>query len=69
MDNDGNPLNDGADYSHVEVSHIIPCSLTKVEQDGTIDDPKKAAITILNMFDLGVVHLIEGTDMNRPYTP
>ena len=32
-----------------------------------MDDPKKAAITILNMFDLGVVHLIEGTDINRPY--
>lgn len=69
-DDDGNALGDGDDYSHVEVSHIIPWSLTKVEQQpdgGTMDDPKKAAITILNMFDLGVVHLIEGTDINRPY--
>jgi len=28
---------------------------------------RKAAIAILNMFDVGVIHLIEGTDINRPY--
>jgi len=68
LDDNGDPLIAGHDYSHVEVSHIIPYSLTRVErQDGTIDNPKKAAITILNMFDLGVVHLIEGPYMNRPY--
>jgi len=27
----------------------------------------KAAIAILNVFDIGVIHLIEGTDINRPY--
>jgi hypothetical protein len=30
-------------------------------------DFRKATIAILNMFDIGVIHLIEGTDINRPY--
>ncbi|KAK0654984.1 hypothetical protein B0T16DRAFT_450731 [Cercophora newfieldiana] len=30
-------------------------------------DFRKAAIAILNMFDVGVIHLIEGTNINRPY--
>jgi hypothetical protein len=30
-------------------------------------ESKKAAIAILNMFDSGVMHMIEGTDMHRPY--
>ncbi len=28
---------------------------------------RKAAITILNMFDVGVIHIIKGTDIDRPY--
>jgi hypothetical protein len=30
------------------------------------NESRKAAIAILNMFDIGVIHLIEGTDINRP---
>lgn len=29
-------------------------------------DLKKATIAILNMFDVGVIHLIEGNDIDRP---
>ncbi|KAK0730878.1 hypothetical protein B0H67DRAFT_653351 [Lasiosphaeris hirsuta] len=65
VDNDGDPLF-GNTYAHVEVAHIIPYGLTK-SGDGMLDEPKQSAIIILNMFDLGVVHLIEGTDINRPY--
>lgn len=46
--------------------HIIPYSLTKAN-DRKLDEERKAAIVILNMFDLGVVHLIKGTEINRPY--
>lgn len=66
VDDDGNDLTDSDTYQYVEVAHIIPCSLTKAD-DGRIDGTKKAAIMILNMFDHGVVHLLEGPDMNRPY--
>jgi len=31
------------------------------------DDAKKAALSILSMFDHGIIHLIEGTDIDRPY--
>lgn len=68
VDDDGNPFTESDDFEFLQVAHIIPYSLTKVEQqDGTIDEAKQAAIAILNMFDHGVVHLVEGTDMNRPY--
>lgn len=33
-DDDGNVLNPHDEYSHLEVAHILPFSLTKVEEDG-----------------------------------
>ncbi|KAK0655296.1 hypothetical protein B0T16DRAFT_317501 [Cercophora newfieldiana] len=66
-DDDGNVLNpERDDYSHLEVAHILPFSLTKVEGGGELSESKKAAIAILNMFDIGVIHLIEGVDIDRP---
>jgi len=65
VDDHGNPLA-GNTFAHVEVAHIIPYSLTK-SGDGRLDEAKQSAIIVLNMFDLGIVHLIEGTDMHRPY--
>jgi hypothetical protein len=56
----------GNTTTHVEVAHIIPYGLTKSE-DGGLDETKQSAIIILNMIDHGVVHLIEGADINRPY--
>jgi len=50
------------------VAHIIQCGLIRVkDSDSRIGEGKEAAIKILNMFVLGVVHLIEGYDINRPY--
>jgi len=67
IDDVGDPLI-GSDYQTVKVAHIIiPYALTKAGVDGRIDEAKKTAIAILNMFDLGVVHLIEVTEINRPY--
>jgi len=51
-DDDGNPLGAIDTYGYLEVAHIIPHALT--------------ALAILNMFDNGVIYLIEGTDINRP---
>lgn len=66
VDDDGSPLA-GESLEYLQVAHIIPYALTKANDDGQIDEPRRAAITILNMFDLGVVYLLEGVDMNRPY--
>src|SRR3569833_3386642 len=46
-------------YSFHERS-VVSADLEKSES-------KKAAIAILNMFDVDVIHLIEGDDINRPY--
>lgn len=68
VDDDGNPLAMDEIYDFLEVAHIIPYGLIGVkDNDSRIGEGKKAAIKILNMFDLGVVHLIEGYDINRPY--
>ncbi|KAK3935965.1 hypothetical protein QBC46DRAFT_396221 [Diplogelasinospora grovesii] len=64
-DDDGNPL-DMSNNGGLEVAHILPHALTK-EENGELNESRKAAIAILNMFDSGVMHMIEGTDMHRPY--
>jgi len=66
QDDDGKFLKDeGGTFAPLEVAHIIPHSLMTV-QSGMLelDEPKKTALAILNMFDDGVVHLIE--DIDRP---
>jgi len=66
----------------LEVAHILPHALTR-EENGELawsafpffqsypniqqNDSRKVAIAILNMFDSGVMHMIEGTDIHRPY--
>ncbi|KAK3337681.1 hypothetical protein B0T19DRAFT_413287 [Cercophora scortea] len=65
-DDDGNVLNPRDGYSHLEVAHIFPFGLTKAEEGGGLSEHKKATIAILNMFDVGVIHLIEGIDIDRP---
>lgn len=66
MDDDGKSLTNTDTFASVEVSHIMPYSLTQ-GADGRIDEAKRAAITILDMSDLGVTHPIEGPSMGRPY--
>ncbi|KAK0703046.1 hypothetical protein B0T26DRAFT_744173 [Lasiosphaeria miniovina] len=63
-DDDGNVLNPRDGYSHLEVAQILPFGLTKVEGGGELSESKKATIAILNTFDVGVIHLIEGIDIN-----
>ncbi|CAK7214889.1 hypothetical protein SCUCBS95973_002290 [Sporothrix curviconia] len=67
-DNDGVLFLDqeDLDFDFLEVAHILPHSLTKDRPDGAIDASRQAALSILNMFDHGVVHLINGIDIDRP---
>ncbi|GAB1319485.1 hypothetical protein MFIFM68171_09695 [Madurella fahalii] len=64
-DDDGYPLDASNQYANLEVAHILPYALTKGENN-ELDESRKAAIAILNMFDIGVIYLIEGTDISRP---
>jgi len=67
LDDDRNPFVDGQLFESLQVAHIIPYALTKADDGSRLGEGKKAAVAILNMFDLGVAHLIEGVDINRPY--
>ncbi|KAJ3579736.1 hypothetical protein NPX13_g829 [Xylaria arbuscula] len=64
-DDDGNLL-EGEPLDSLEVAHILPHSLTKVNANHELDSSREAALAVLNMFDHGVTHLIEGTDIDRP---
>ncbi|KAK5994114.1 hypothetical protein PT974_07554 [Cladobotryum mycophilum] len=67
-DDDGAPLltNDNS-FDPLEVAHILPHSLTKLNANDHLDPSRQAALAILNMFDTGVSHLIEGTNIDRPF--
>ncbi|XXH02118.1 hypothetical protein Hte_008486 [Hypoxylon texense] len=65
LDDDGNLLSE-ASFDVLEVAHILPHSLVKVNPDSQLDPSKEAALAILDMFDNGLTHLIEGADIDRP---
>ncbi|EXL90098.1 hypothetical protein NOF04DRAFT_3415 [Fusarium oxysporum II5] len=67
VDQDGVPLADaGQRFDYLEVAHILPHSLTQLNSSKELNSSKVAALAILNMFDSGVAHLIEGIDIDRP---
>ncbi|EQL29810.1 hypothetical protein BDFG_07621 [Blastomyces dermatitidis ATCC 26199] len=66
QDDEGNPLQ-GQLSMILEVAHILPHSLTQANADSQLDDSKKAALMILNMFDCDVSHLIDGVNIDRPF--
>ncbi|KAF2452499.1 hypothetical protein BDY21DRAFT_312010 [Lineolata rhizophorae] len=65
-DDDGNSLvSEG--FNKLEVAHILPRSLTKIESGSELSASKQAALAILNMFDSGIGHLIEGANIDQPH--
>ncbi|KAF2963341.1 hypothetical protein GQX73_g10224 [Xylaria multiplex] len=67
LDDDGHLLyQDPIRPGPLEVAHIIPHSLMKLDANSELSPSKRAALAILNMFDTGVVHLIEGGDIDSP---
>ncbi|OAA66921.1 hypothetical protein SPI_01497 [Niveomyces insectorum RCEF 264] len=67
-DDDGVPFTrqEFGQYEALEVAHILPHSLMKANADAEMDAPRQAALAILNMFDKGVAHIIDGVDIDRP---
>ncbi|GBF62694.1 hypothetical protein TMEN_5258 [Trichophyton mentagrophytes] len=66
-DDDGRPL--AGALARLEVAHIIPHSIMSsktVDGEPELSASKKTALSILNMFDPGVIHLIEGSNIDRP---
>ncbi|OJD23463.1 hypothetical protein ACJ73_05187 [Blastomyces percursus] len=69
-DDDGQrlPAMDG-EFEPLEVAHIIPHSImsaTIVDGQMQLSESKKTALSILNMFDPGSLHLIEGPNIDSP---
>ncbi|KAK2812806.1 hypothetical protein FQN50_001135 [Emmonsiellopsis sp. PD_5] len=65
QDDDGNSLL-GQPTMMLEVAHVLPHSLTQTDANSQLNDSKKAALMILNMFDCDVAHLIDGINIDRP---
>ncbi|KAA8642979.1 HNH endonuclease signature motif containing protein [Aspergillus tanneri] len=54
-------------FQFLEVAHILPHSLTTVASgDAELSDSKKNVLRILDMFDPGVIHLIDGPKIDSP---
>ncbi|EEH38034.2 hypothetical protein PAAG_00955 [Paracoccidioides lutzii Pb01] len=66
QDDEGDPLH-GQSTMILEVAHIIPHSLTQANANAELDDSKKAALLILNMFDYDVSHVIDGVNIDGPF--
>ncbi|PGH33507.1 hypothetical protein GX50_03664 [[Emmonsia] crescens] len=69
-DDDERPLDfDHDDFDELEVAHIIPRSIMSAKAAGgqlELSKSKKIALSILNMLDPGVVHVIGGVNIDRP---
>ncbi|DAA74380.1 TPA_exp: Uncharacterized protein A8136_3347 [Trichophyton benhamiae CBS 112371] len=66
MDDDGNVIKVEDPRDFLEVAHILPHSLVKVDKDLQLNDARRTAINILNMFDCDVASLIEGPYIDSP---
>ncbi|OJD14934.1 hypothetical protein ACJ73_09027 [Blastomyces percursus] len=67
-DDDGNLLrNEQSNFQYLEVAHILPhCLTTVASRDTDLSDSKKNVLRILNMFDPGIIHLIDGPKIDSP---
>ncbi|OAA59006.1 hypothetical protein SPI_06208 [Niveomyces insectorum RCEF 264] len=65
-DDDGVSFSQQTELSMLEVAHILPHSLMKTTTGTDMDPSRQAALTVLNMFDTGAAHLIDGVDIDRP---
>jgi hypothetical protein len=68
-DDDGKLLKDqpSDQFQYLEVAHILPHCLTTVASGDTdLSDSKKNVLRILDMFDPGIGHLIDGPKIDSP---
>ncbi|KAJ5998514.1 hypothetical protein N7451_006324 [Penicillium sp. IBT 35674x] len=68
-DDDGKLLKEEASdqFQYLEVAHILPHCLTTVASGDTdLSDSKKNVLQILDMFDPGIIHLIDGPKIDSP---
>ncbi|CAF3474032.1 unnamed protein product [Fusarium graminearum] len=64
-DQDGQPPV-GQRFKPLEVVHILPHLLTKLDSCGELNALKEVALAIFNMFDYGAAYLIEGVEIDCP---
>uniref|UniRef100_A0A4E9E9Q0 Uncharacterized protein n=1 Tax=Gibberella zeae TaxID=5518 RepID=A0A4E9E9Q0_GIBZA len=56
----------GQRFKPLEVVHILPHLLTKLDSCGELNALKEVALAIFNMFDYGAAYLIEGVEIDCP---
>ncbi|KAL8412951.1 hypothetical protein RB596_009488 [Gaeumannomyces avenae] len=62
-DDDGKPITPTPDnIDHTRIAHILPHSLVNASAKSL-----KATLHILNMFDVGIVRIIKGVEIDRPF--
>ncbi|KAM5468564.1 hypothetical protein MferCBS49748_003321 [Microsporum ferrugineum] len=66
QDDDGNLIIDGDRGEVLDIAHILPHSLTKVDENLQLSDSRRIAIDILNMFDCDVAQIIDGPRIDSP---
>ncbi|OAA67310.1 hypothetical protein SPI_01886 [Niveomyces insectorum RCEF 264] len=54
------------EFEPLQVAHILPHSLMNIGGDDEKSVARRNALAILDMFDVGVRHLIEGSNIDRP---
>ncbi|KAJ5950264.1 uncharacterized protein N7479_008677 [Penicillium vulpinum] len=68
-DDDGKLLKDepNGDFEYLEVAHILPrCLTTIASEDTDLSDSKKNVLRVLDMFEAGIGHLIDGPKIDTP---
>ncbi|KAF5019465.1 hypothetical protein F66182_8525 [Fusarium sp. NRRL 66182] len=53
-------------FAELEVAHIIPHSFMTTTGNIVLDESKRTARELLNMFDHGIIYLIEDSNIDRP---
>ncbi|CAK44086.1 uncharacterized protein An01g11840 [Aspergillus niger] len=68
-DDNGNLLSSSSrgEFQYLEVAHILPYSLTTLAQgESELSEAKRKVFRILDMFDPGLSHRLDGPNIDRP---
>ncbi|PYH39685.1 HNH endonuclease signature motif containing protein [Aspergillus neoniger CBS 115656] len=68
-DDDGNLLSSGLQggFQYLEVAHIIPHNLAMAQEESELSEARMNVFRILDMFDPGLSHLLDGPNIDRPF--
>lgn len=59
-------IEDSEESVTTEVAHIIPHSFNSLNADGTLGESRTSIWRVMNMFDPGISHILEGLEIDSP---